>query len=55
MSLKYEFLFQILSAILIITTPVILFVIIFKFLKSNNQIENEIDKLEEKIRNLEEK
>lgn len=41
-------LFQTLSILLLINVFVIIFISIFKFLKSNNQIDNEINKLKDK-------
>jgi hypothetical protein len=41
-------LFQILSILLLINVFVIIFISIFKFLKSNNQIDTEINKLKDK-------
>lgn len=41
-------LFQILSSLLLINVFVIIFISIFKFLKSNNQIDTEINKLKDK-------
>lgn len=41
-------LFQILSILLLINVFVIIFISIFKFLKSNNQIDIEINKLKDK-------
>lgn len=41
-------LFQILRILLLINVFVIIFISIFKFLKSNNQIDTEINKLKDK-------
>lgn len=41
-------LFQTLSILLLINVFVIIFISIFKFLKSNNQIDTEINKLKDK-------
>lgn len=41
-------LFQILSILLLINVFIIIFISIFKFLKSNNQIDTEINKLKDK-------
>lgn len=41
-------LFQTLSILLLINVFVIIFISIFKFLKSNNQIDTEINKLKHK-------
>lgn len=41
-------LFQTLSILLLINVFVIIFISIFKFLKSNNQIDTEINKLKNK-------
>ncbi len=41
-------LFQILSILLLINVFVIIFISIFKFLKSNNQIDTQINKLKDK-------
>lgn len=41
-------LFQILSILLLINVFVIIFISIFKFLKSNNQIDTKINKLKDK-------
>ncbi len=41
-------LFQILSILLLVNVFVIIFISIFKFLKSNNQIDTEINKLKDK-------
>lgn len=42
------YLFQILSILLLINVFVIIFISIFKFLKFNNQIDTEINKLKDK-------
>ena len=42
------YLFQTLSILLLINVFVIIFISIFKFLKSNNQIDTEINKLKDK-------
>lgn len=41
-------LFQILSILLLVNVFVFIFISIFKFLKSNNQIDTEINKLKDK-------